>query len=629
MDGYLKIKTKIDNKEVDKQIKELENKMKKLQESNTQNAKQQEALETELRQYEDLTQKVKEYEQILKKLEHNRKNMVKTNPQLAVSATPTPEYSNLKGQIEEMRQKYTSATKELEKQSPKIDKVYMKLEQVKAKQTENNAKITQFKQKIESVNTNNIQKGVDNVGKSLTRQIKKIGKLGMAVIGIRSAWYAVRGAINSVSQYNDQVSTDFEYMRYAIAQALLPAVQQLVKILYTVLTYVNAITSAWFGFNMFANASTKSFQKMKSSASAIQKSLQGFDEMNTVSSSSSSSSSSGMPSMDLTGPKGEVPAWLKFIIDNKDLIISTIGGIAGAVVLLKLGLGGIKALEIGLLIGEIIQLLQDLKKLIEEPTWENFGKVIFDIGLIILTLGVIIGSVPAMIAGALTLIIGYMIAHWDELKEGFKLLGEFIVEIFWSLISAIEGIFTIIALIVRAPFDTLWDVIQGVCGGIKTTLKGILQVFKGIFTGDMRTVLEGFKNIFKGIFDSLWSIAKAPINLIIRGINALISGINTIKFDVPNWVPGIGGKRLGFNVPKIPLLARGTVVSNPTPAIIGEAGAEAVVPLENNLEWLDKMASMLASKIGGNGTVNVYLDGRLIQRQMAKKQQELAFATNS
>lgn len=170
---------------------------------------------------------------------------------------------------------------------------------------------------------------------------------------------------------------------------------------------------------------------------------------------------------------------------------------------------------------------------------------------------------------------------------------------------------------------------SGVFNGIVGIIQGVAKVFKGIFTGDMKTTLEGFKQIFKGIFDSLWSIAKAPINLIIRGINALISGINKISFDVPSWVPGIGGKKLGFNVPKIPLLARGTVVSTPTPAIIGEAGAEAVVPLENNLEWLDKMASMLASKIGGNGTVNVYLDGRLIQRQIAKKQQELDFATNS
>lgn len=182
---------------------------------------------------------------------------------------------------------------------------------------------------------------------------------------------------------------------------------------------------------------------------------------------------------------------------------------------------------------------------------------------------------------------------------------------------------------IRAPFDTLWDVVTGVFNGIKTIIQGILAVFRGVFTGDMKTVLNGFKLIFKGVFDSLYSIAVAPLNLIIRGINSLISGINKIKFDVPDWVPGIGGKQLGFNITKIPLLAQGTVVSRPTPAIVGEAGAEMVAPLENNLEWLDILANKLASKIGsGGGSYIIQLDGRVIQRGIAKRQQELSYVKN-
>lgn len=145
----------------------------------------------------------------------------------------------------------------------------------------------------------------------------------------------------------------------------------------------------------------------------------------------------------------------------------------------------------------------------------------------------------------------------------------------------------------------------------------------------MRVVLDGFKQIFKGVFDSLWSIAKAPLNLIIRGINSLIRGANKIHFDVPSWVPGFGGKSFGFNIREIPLLARGTVVSRPTPAIVGEAGAEMVAPLENNLEWLDILASKLASKIGtSGGSYVINMDGRTIQRGIAKRQKDFAFATN-
>ena len=53
----------------------------------------------------------------------------------------------------------------------------------------------------------------------------------------------------------------------------------------------------------------------------------------------------------------------------------------------------------------------------------------------------------------------------------------------------------------------------------------------------------------------------------------------------------------------MPALAAGGIVSTPTLAMIGEAGKEAVVPLENNSEWLDKLANKLADKMGRN-TVN-------------------------
>lgn len=89
---------------------------------------------------------------------------------------------------------------------------------------------------------------------------------------------------------------------------------------------------------------------------------------------------------------------------------------------------------------------------------------------------------------------------------------------------------------------------------------------------------------------------------------------------------GINLRRL--NVFNLPRLAKGGVISQPTQAIIGEAGKEAVVPLENNMEWLDILADKLANKISTSGTNNIYLDGRLIQRQIAKQNEQLAFATN-
>ena len=108
------------------------------------------------------------------------------------------------------------------------------------------------------------------------------------------------------------------------------------------------------------------------------------------------------------------------------------------------------------------------------------------------------------------------------------------------------------------------------------------------------------QEIFKGIFTALVAIAKAPlngiialINMVIDAINWMINGLNKIHFDVPDWVPVLGGKSLGFNIPtigKIAYLAKGGVLSSGS-AIVGEAGPELltmaggrahVMPLNGN-----------------------------------------------
>ena len=79
----------------------------------------------------------------------------------------------------------------------------------------------------------------------------------------------------------------------------------------------------------------------------------------------------------------------------------------------------------------------------------------------------------------------------------------------------------------------------------------------------------------------------------------MIAGINKVQFDVPDWVPVLGGKHVGLKVPKIPKLAQGGIVTKPTVAQIGEAGKEAVLPLDKNLGYLDKLADKINTK--GNG----------------------------
>lgn len=433
MDGYLKIKTKIDNSDVDKEIQKLEDKINKLQIDNSKQSEQQNSLQAEIDKYKEMCNQANVYKQKLKDLEIQKKSLSVNG---ILKSSQVPEYQSIVSEINHAKAEQTKLNAEIDKQTSKIGNVYTKLEQVKNKQTENNAKISEYRQQIEQINTKNIQNSVDSIGNGITGQIKKVGKLAMAVIGVRSAWMAVRGIINSVKQYNPQISADFEYMGFAIAQIAVPAVQKLVQILYTILSYVNAITSAWFGINIFSNASVKAFQKMKAGANGtakamkeINKSRETFDEMNVLSDNSNSASSAGsgvaIPSTDLSGMQGEVPAWLQWIIDNKDLILSILGGIAAGVLAIKFGIEGIKALGIGVLIAGIIKFIQDLQGYLNDSSWENFGKIITDIGLIILGLGLIIGG-PAglvmIISGAIATILGLVVSNWEKIK-GFLQKG--------------------------------------------------------------------------------------------------------------------------------------------------------------------------------------------------------------
>ncbi len=200
-------------------------------------------------------------------------------------------------------------------------------------------------------------------------------------------------------------------------------------------------------------------------------------------------------------------------------------------------------------------------------------------------------------------------------------VGEFVTaaaEIYNKFIAPIVSyLVDMLAPVFKNTFGDIFKVVGGIIGnivdsinGILTALKGIIQFVKGIFTGDWKTAWEGIKNIFKGIWDAMVTIVKAPINLIIGFINAMISGVesainfvisglNKLSFDVPDWVPVIGGETFGIDIPKVDFkriqyLAKGGIVNTPTLSIVGEAGKEAVIPLENNTGWMTRMAEVMS-----------------------------------
>lgn len=628
-DGYLKIKTKIDNSGVDKEIQNLENKIKRLQESNLDNFNQEKELQSKVDKYEELIRKVEDYKNKISELQTIKNgNLVITNP----------------SELAELQISLNEANTEIAKQESGMNKVYTKLKQIKQKQVENNQKISEYQEKIDQIETNKIKSGIDSVGKSLQTQIGKISKMAMAVAGVRTAWAGVRKIMSLVQQYNPQISADLEYMGYAIAQIFLPIAQKLVSILYTILNYVNAIMTAWFGINLFSNSGVKNFQKMSKNAKEINKFLAGFDEMNVIQDNGSSSKNSAIPSMDLSeGMQGEVPIWLQWIIDNKELILTILEGIGAAILAIKLGLSGIQGLGIGMMIVGIISTIQNLIKYLQDPSWDNFGKIITSIGVDILGLGLIIGNVPLIIAATIVIIVGLIVSNWESIKNIFQkgidwltnLQGNF-TNWFIQNLEQIGDKFGIVGqLIIGIIVQTFNYVVEVIKGSINI----VISVFDGLYTG-IKRIFDGIIKIFKGDFkNGFISIGKGILNILIGIINGFISGLNTILYPIRGLISS-AGKILGkswtissVSIPKIPLLATGGIVDLPRRgvniggAIAGEAGAEGVIPLTDQ-RAMETLGETIGRYITINANITNTMNGRVISRQLQQIKNEENFAYN-
>ena len=117
-------------------------------------------------------------------------------------------------------------------------------------------------------------------------------------------------------------------------------------------------------------------------------------------------------------------------------------------------------------------------------------------------------------------------------------------------------------------------------------LTSIINFLVDIFTGDWEGAWESVKEIFSTIWEAIKNIARTMMNGIIDIINGAIKGLN--KIQIPDWVPGVGGK--GLNIPEIPKLAEGGTIQQSGSVIVGEQGAElltlpqgaTVAPLPNN-----------------------------------------------
>ena len=161
----------------------------------------------------------------------------------------------------------------------------------------------------------------------------------------------------------------------------------------------------------------------------------------------------------------------------------------------------------------------------------------------------------------------YLYKNWDEVKAKLVELWTAFEEKFPGLAATMKNIYE--------------GSIKPTIDGIKTTFQGLISFISGVFSGDWTKAWEGAKTSFSGCFQALPEFAKGPLNLVISLANKAVAGLNSLgSFTVPDWVPGVGGKSMGINIPQIPMLASGGIATGPSLAMVGEGREpEAILPL--------------------------------------------------
>ena len=205
------------------------------------------------------------------------------------------------------------------------------------------------------------------------------------------------------------------------------------------------------------------------------------------------------------------------------------------------------------------------------------------IGLIITAIGILIG-------------VGILLyKNWDTISAKASEIWGNITTAFAGFITSFRERFPIISAVIGQVFGGLVTIFSGIFGGVKTVFTGIIDFVTNVFTGNWGAAWEGVKTVFQGIVETFVGIFKAPINGIITLINGAIAGINAIS--LPDWLPGeLAG--LSANIPTIPMLANGGIVTKPTMAVVGEGNeSEAVMPLSKLQGILDYKEGSMAGII--------------------------------
>lgn len=487
----------------------------------------------------------------------------------------------------------------------------------------------------------------ENAKKSSGSAISQFKRFGFAVLGVRSAFSLFRKAMSSALASNAELGQKFNAIWAGIGNAIAPILERIINLILKAFSYLNIFIKAVSGgkVDLLANTSASA----KSTAGSLKeanKYLAGFDELNNVDEQTGSGGSAGASVADPfagievdTTWADRIQAFGEWVQINWPLVIGLLAGTWLAFSPLPEGFKIWDKLGIVLIIAGIAEGFKGIHDFVNGIKTGNLDLISQGLGEIALGIGLVSAGLLLLTEGmtgwfgiAIAIVFAfasYVVKHWDEIKEGFQILWDRIVEGVtqikdwfvekWGNIKyAVSECWKSIKDNWEALKQRLSDGAQAVkdwivekWGNIKSKFlevkDGIVSAWDALKTkvqnvaDKIKEKVQEIKDNFKEKVNNIIGFVESGINKIISGVNSLIRSLNRIHFSTPDWIPLIGGKSFGFNIGQInsvvlPRLDTGTnYVPSDQLAMIHKG--EAVIPKKFNSQEYFGGNSEMAEKL--------------------------------
>lgn len=590
-DGEIIINTELDNKEAQKELDRLIKKIQKSQQALAEKKDNQSGIAAELKSATD--EAIKTEDTVARLMEELNGLKDITNGRAVASPGATIDAYQKQSQISDELKRQEDILKEQNKQAEKIGKKYAEitdkvLDEERALAAARDRAGELQKQIAEQEKAPEIIKATSDAVEKFSMRVKKLAKRVLVFTVIASALRKLKTWFTNVLKTNDQAQKAFAQLKAAlltlaqpIVNVLIPAFVAFVQILARVVAGLARLVSALFGTSAKASADaakalndeTKAIKGAGSAAKKAGKSLAAFDEINQL----SDSSSGGGVSLD--------PDFSIFDEADKrfDKIAKAVALIGAGLLAWKISdkLPGIlgtvmqKIAGIAIACGGLILIWDAVSDAFENGiNWGNLGELLLGatalVGGLALAFGKVGAGIGVVITGGALLITAFndIATNGTNLKNTLALLAGLVLTGLGFFIltgSVIPLVIAGILAVIAAVLALTGNLEEFAVNLKENILGGIIDFITGVFTGDWEKAWNGVKKIFKGIWNSIVIVVESAINIMIKGINWLISKLNTIHFDIPDWVPIIGGKSFGIHINpvaevKLPRLATGAVI---------------------------------------------------------------------